>query len=349
MHSPLSGGEALNQRHAYVPELDGLRAVAVLAVLLFHSQKYGPVSGGFVGVDIFFVLSGFLITSILARDLEQRGRIRYGRFYWRRFLRLTPPLLLFLGCYLLIAPLVWPEHDHGRDALLSALYVSDYTYTFWRSPIYLQHTWSLAVEEQFYLVWPILLMLLVRSPRPLAYLALAYLASVAWRNVFIGDWHDYYYRFDTRMSGLILGGIVYFALDRFRFSQAAVWAGAITLAMIITSGTIHSAALYLPPAEIAAALVIGGIVSGNSGALGTLLKTPIAVGLGKLSYGIYLWHYPIAYAIRDTLPFAQTAIIVALSSIALAALSYVTVEAWARSVKSGGAAGARAAPVVPTS
>lgn len=326
----------MRQQSRYVPELDGLRALAALAVLLFHSRPNGPVSGGFVGVDIFFVLSGFLITSILAKDLDEHGRIRFGRFYWRRFLRLMPPLLFFLAGYLLVAPLVWPDTNHARDALLSAFYLSDYSYSFWRSPFYLQHSWSLAVEEQFYLVWPVVLMLAVRSRRPLEYLVAAYLAALLWRQGFSGNWQDYYYRLDTRMTGLILGAILYFLPDRLRVSAAAVWGGVAVLAIIFAFGRIGGASLFIAPAEIAAALIIGGILTGSSGALGALLRTRAAVALGKLSYGIYLWHFPIAYAVRDTLPFVQTAAVVAASSIALAALSYFTVEAWARSLKSAG-------------
>ena len=83
-----------------------------------------------------------------------------------------PPLLLVLTCYLLIAPFIWPGYNHALDALLTGLYVSDYSYSFWRMPLYLQHSWSLAVEEQFYLLWPILLVPLVRSRRALPYLIL---------------------------------------------------------------------------------------------------------------------------------------------------------------------------------
>ena len=301
--------------------------------------------GGFVGVDIFFVLSGFLITSILAQDLKERGQIRYGRFYYRRFLRLMPPLLLVLTCYLLIAPFIWPGYNHALDALLTGLYVSDYSYSFWRMPLYLQHSWSLAVEEQFYLLWPILLVPLVRSRRALPYLILVYFACMLWRHAFASDWRDYYYRFDTRMTGLILGAIIYFVRDRIRVSQTLVWGGAALLGIVFFFGDIRAAALFIPVAEIAAALVICGVVTGNAGAIGALLARPAIVALGKLSYGIYLWHFPIAYAIRDTLPFAQTAMIVGVSSVGLAAVSYFTVEAWARSLKLANTAGPISAPV----
>lgn len=337
----------MDRSGVYIPGLDGLRAVAVLGVLLFHSAPSGPAAGGFIGVDIFFVLSGFLITSILAQDLKERGRVRLQRFYWRRLLRLMPPLLLFLGCYLLVAPLVWPGHDHVRDVMLTAFYVSDYSYTFWQLPLYLQHSWSLAVEEQFYLIWPFLLTLLVRSEKPLPWLIAAYALCVLWRFAFLDNWMDYYYRLDTRFSGLIVGSIAYFLVDRVRVSQRAIWGSASVLVLVVLLGDIRHAALVIPFAEFAAAVIIFGIVAGQAGAVGVLLESRCAVGIGKLSYGIYLWHYPIAYAVRDMLPFAPTAAIVAASSVMLAAASYFTVEAWSRSLKSASAGHRIAASPTP--
>ncbi len=327
----------MNRSVRYLPELDGLRAVAVLSVVLFHSRPDGPASGGFVGVDIFFVLSGFLITSVLMADNDQ-ANLGLRRFYWRRFLRLMPPLLLFLAGYLLVAPFIWPNHNHLRDAALSAGYVSNYSYAFWRLPFYIQHTWSLAVEEQFYLVWPLVLPLLVRSRNPLPWLIAAYLAATLWRSTFGDDWLSYYYRFDTRMSGLLLGAILYFALPYVRGSAAAAWGGAALLAATVLLGNISRAAWFIPMAEAAAAAIIWALVTGKAGAVGAALRWKPAVVLGKLSYGIYLWHFPIAYALRDDLPFAATTIIVTMCSVALAAFSYVTIEAWARRVKSNDAA-----------
>lgn len=316
-----------------MPELDGLRAVAVLSVLFFHAMPNGPASGGFVGVDVFFVLSGFLITSILEVSGKQ-DRLRLRRFYWHRVLRLMPPLLLFLASYLLVAPFVWPDHNHLRDTALSAGYISNYTYAFWRLPLYLQHTWSLSVEEQFYLIWPLVLSLLIRSRSPLVWLLSAYVASTFWRFSFGEDWLIYYYRSDARVSGLILGAVIYFSLSYVRASAAAAWGGALILTMIVLLGRISDAAWYIPFAEGASAVIICAIWSGKAGAIGSALRWRPVVMLGKLSYGIYLWHYPIAYALRDDLPFVTTTIIVLGSSVALAALSYVTVEAWARRIKS---------------
>src|SRR3546814_149318 len=124
--------------------------------------------------------------------------------------RLAPALLLLLAVYLMIAPWVWPGHDHLADAVLTAAYVSDYTYTFDRLPIYLRHSWSLSVEEQFYLLWPLVLPLVLRGRRALIWLMIAYIAVLAWRFSFIGDWRSYYYRFDTRATGLLAGIILHF-------------------------------------------------------------------------------------------------------------------------------------------
>ncbi len=110
---------------------------------------------GYFGVDLFFVLSGFLITRLLVDEIDATGRVDVQRFYLRRLLRLTPPLLLFLTAYLVIAPSLWPQLDlmvHVRDVALVAFYLSDYSQAFWNNPKVLIHTWSLSVEEHFYLI-----------------------------------------------------------------------------------------------------------------------------------------------------------------------------------------------------
>ena len=151
---------------AYNSALDGLRGVAILLVILSHA--HAPLfDGAFYGVDLFFVLSGFLITSLLLQELQSNGRLDYWRFYRRRFFRLMPALALFLGAYCVFAPLLWPDlTDVYSDALVSLLYLADYGIAFFDSPDTLLHMWSLSVEEHFYLVWPPLLVVLARfTPR----------------------------------------------------------------------------------------------------------------------------------------------------------------------------------------
>lgn len=149
-----------------IASLDGLRALAAVAVIFFHAGEDTPLSGGFLGVDVFFVLSGYLITSILLRERSFTGRIDTLRFYGRRFVRLMPALVFLLAVYVIAAPLMWPSmsrSEHIGHALVAGFYLSDYGYALWRIPEFLRHTWSLSVEEHFYLLWPPVLVLLLRS------------------------------------------------------------------------------------------------------------------------------------------------------------------------------------------
>ena len=309
----------------YRAELDGLRAIAVVSVLLLHSDANGPFKGGYVGVDLFFVLSAFLITSILTTELRETGRIALARFYWRRFLRLMPALLLMLGAYVIVAPFVWTDYPHGRDALVAGLYLSDYAFAGWRVPLYIGHTWSLAVEEHFYLLWPFVLPFLLRSRRPLIWLTAAFAALTLWRTSYAADFIQSYVRFDTHATGLVLGAALYFS--GLRLGRAA---GIVALAafgvLVLFAG--FPFAVFILPAEIVSAALIG------SAASLPFLGSPLLVWLGKRSYAIYLWHFPIAYALRAHMPFGWTALLTLSLSVGLAVLSWHTVEAWGRRMKS---------------
>ena len=202
----------------YNPALDGLRAVAVVLVMADHCNV--PVfDQGYFGVDLFFVLSGFLITRLLVNEIDATGRIDLWKFYLRRLLRLAPALLLLLAAYLVIAPSLWPQVDfmsHLRDAALAGFYLSDYSQAFWHNPKVLIHTWSLSVEEHFYLIWPFAILLLARiEPRwRLVGLLVIYLLASAWRifEYEIVGWDATYYRFDTRVGGLVCGALLATAL-----------------------------------------------------------------------------------------------------------------------------------------
>lgn len=316
----------------HIPELDGLRAVAALAVVTFHAAIDGPFRGGFLGVDVFFVLSGFLITSLLSEEWKGTEALNLRRFYWRRFLRLMPPLLFLLGAYLAVAPLLRPDYPHARDALLAALYVSDYSFPFTGNPYYLQHTWSLAVEEQFYLLWPILLVPLIKSKRPLLLLSLVYVAELIWRARFAGDWQSYYYRFDTHSTGLILGAMLYFALSRLRTNEKIAWLSLGTIYALCFIGKAGGAIYFIPMVEVAAAALIACIATGGIGSVAPLLNNRPMIWLGKLSYGIYLWQGPVALMVPE-IGFLPRLLIILPASIGLAALSYYSVEAWARQIR----------------
>ena len=192
-----------------------MRAIAALLVVADHCRIPG-FEGGFYGVDLFFVLSGYLITRLLIDEHTSSGSIDLPRFYLRRYLRLTPPLLALLAAYLVFGPILWPQFDlwwHVRDALVAAFYISDYARAFLQLPHIVQHTWSLGVEEHFYLLWPLALLGLLRLParwRPAALFGL-FVAATAWRMIWyddVSDWPETYFRFDTRMAGLMLGALM---------------------------------------------------------------------------------------------------------------------------------------------
>lgn len=307
----------------YSPGLDGLRAIAILVVMLFHSNP-DVLVGGYVGVDLFFVLSGFLITSILVDEYRSKGAINVPRFYLRRFLRLAPPLLFMLAAYVLIAPFVWPGEAHGRDALFTALYITDFTLPMGLGPDHLVHSWSLAVEEQFYLLWPLLLVPLLRSNRAIPWLLAGLITMIAWRAQFT-DWKDHYYRIDTHSSGLLVGALLHFI--GWRASKLIGLLGLLIFVLVTLFAQREWNAPAILATEIAAVMLIAGVAESK------WLEAPFLVHIGKLSYGLYLWHYPIAAYFRSRFDFFETATITLVLSYAMALLSYHTVEAWSRKIK----------------
>lgn len=297
--------------------------MAILVVMLFHSNP-DVLVGGFVGVDLFFVLSGFLITSILAEEYRGSGAIDVPRFYLRRFLRLAPPLFLMLGAYLLIAPLVWPGEPHGRDALFTALYISDFTISSGLGPEHLAHGWSLAIEEQFYLLWPVLLVPLLRSGRAVSLLLIVLIAMLAWRAQFT-DWMDHYYRPDTHSSGLLAGALLHFA--GWQAGRLVGLLGLVIFAVVILFAQMEWNSPAILATEIAAVMLIASVRESK------WLEAPLLVHIGKLSYGLYLWHYPIAHYLRSRFDFFETVTMTLLLSYLMALLSYHSVEAWSRRMK----------------
>lgn len=316
----------------YIAELDGLRAVAVLLVILFHADREGPFQGGFIGVDIFFVLSAFLITSILVGEHDKTGTLRLGQFYFRRAIRLMPALLFFLATYVALAPIFFPGYPHFRDALIAGLYVSNFAFVAAQIPPFISHTWSLAAEEQFYLLWPLMLLLLLRAPRPVWILGIAW-AALTWLRFNTDDWITYYYGLATHGTGLVVGAGLFFLVRQGRLNvrpfHAVVAAG--MLAVLAATAQMHASALVITVAEFSAAVIIAVIVT-IPGSLRILASTPL-VALGKLSYGLYLWHFPITYVLREVSGFWTTFAISFALSLGLACLSYVTVEEWARRLR----------------
>lgn len=333
----------------YNPALDGLRGVAILLVLLSHAHV--PLfDGAFLGVDLFFVLSGFLITSLILIEHQRNGRLQYWRFYRRRFFRLMPALALFLATYCLVAPLLWPGLDDiYQDALVSIFYLADYGIAFFDSPDTLLHMWSLSVEEHFYLVWPPLLVLLLRWVRPGAVwrpIALLYVLSWLWRIFWVVQGQQFYeifFRFDTRASGLLAGALLAALMvekpDFIDWLRArmpyAMWLP-LALPLLMELGWDNQGAMVwgITVVEVAAVVVLVAVQQ-RAGLVYEMLSAPALVRLGTLSYGVYLWHYPVVRYLRADHAWPVVVVLGLVISTSLAAASFYTVERWAMRYRDG--------------
>jgi peptidoglycan/LPS O-acetylase OafA/YrhL len=345
-------------RLGYRPAYDGVRALAVLAVLGNHGRTH--LTGGFVGVDVFFVLSGFLITSLLLEEWTTSGSIDRLAFYGRRVRRLLPALA---AAIVLVAILytVWPSIDRGWSfgptALAVVSYVGNWVTVAAGSSSYtplgvLEHTWSLAIEEQFYIVWPLILIVCLRRRwrpgRLFGLLISAAVVSAALRAVvFLGlvgrhGWFAPYHRSDTRADGLALGCALAVAaatvtgraaLRRFAGPTVVVLAAAALIGVAALTLTEHDALLYLGGLScinLAAVVIIAHVLVAGESLLTRCLRSRPLVWLGRRSYGLYLYHLPIFAAIwaaNLAIGFwPNLALQVALSIVAAAA-SYRWIEA----------------------
>ncbi|NWK97143.1 acyltransferase [Sphingobium lactosutens] len=291
----------------YRRDIDGLRALAILPVLLFHAHVPG-FSGGYVGVDIFFVISGFLITGIIAREVDE-GRFSLIRFYERRFRRILPALTLMMVAVLGAAAWLYLPGDlEGvpKSALAATVFASNLW--FFADTGYfaggadvkpLLHTWSLAVEEQYYIGFPVLLMLLARfAPRwRTAVVAVVAAGSLALCVAMQRDTTGFaFYLLPARAWELFAGALLALGAVptmRMRWLREAIaWTGFGAIALAVACydrNTLFPGIAALLPVAGAAALLHGA--PGTS--MGRLLALPPLVGVGLLSYSLYLWHWPL--------------------------------------------------------
>ena len=326
----------------HVLPLDGLRAVAVGLVLLVHiSNRRFP--GGDVGVDIFFVLSGFLITSILLKEWRARGSIHLGAFYLRRALRLMPALVFMVLGDLLMTLLLGGGSAHPvLDAVAALTYTMDFVraasdYHSWTT---LGHTWSLAVEEQFYLLWPWLLLGLLRLGQTwrLPAIGLTVAAIAVWRWHLLHTAPDFarvYFGFDTRADELLIGCALSIWLSQagsraYVGHLARAWPAAVLLIGVFVLRGAPSDPLALTCAMVGiglcAAMVILSLSQRPTTLLGRALSVPPLVRLGQWSYGIYLWHFTLLVHLRMD-PHLQLKVLASIPlSIAIAAFSHAFVE-----------------------
>jgi len=355
--------------HHHFPGLDGLRAIAIIGVLLFHADV-PSAAGGFLGVDLFFVISGFLITSILLSEARREGRITLGRFYLRRARRLLPALIAMLAAAVgFMAVLFRGDLTQARGDVVAALgYVSNWWFVLHHRsylvavgrPSPFQHLWSLAVEEQFYLIWPIVLIGLLAMRARLRWIAAVAIAgalgSAFWMRAlavkgnvpFDTDSSRLYFGTDTHASSLLLGAaaaaIVAGLANRSRRPDKSVPAamrvgfdviGLLGLAALCWA--MHACGYYTPSlyrggflAFGAVAVVVVTTASAQGSRLGQLLDVAPMRWIGTRSYGLYLWHWPVFVYTRPGLDWPLTgtaALVVRLAiTVVLAELSYRLVE-----------------------
>ncbi|MFN8017015.1 MAG: acyltransferase family protein [Acidimicrobiales bacterium] len=345
----------------YLPALDGLRAVSVLAVVAYHLEI---IRGGFLGVDVFFVISGFLITRLLVAEHDRAGRVDMRAFWGRRFRRLLPALLVALVVVCLLSRVWLPPWRIGAirtDALAALFYVANWRFivsgqSYFGSgivPSPLRHTWSLSIEEQYYVFWPLLVLAAMKASRVSLRRAVALVAaagtvaSATWMAVAALQGRDLsriYYGTDTRAFALFAGawlGTVWDPALRQRGTRAqrrnrARWlaaAGTIAFVPVVALffvGTNSQASFYEGGFQAMAALsvlVVAGVATGR-GALAAALSVRPLLWLGRRSYGIYLWSWPVQVFAQEHFDLeggVLYATVVALA-IGLAALSHWLVE-----------------------
>lgn len=414
-----------DQGRRYWPALDGMRGVAVLLVVAYHGERSLMPRGGAIGVTMFFTLSGFLITTLLLRERERSGRIGLGRFYWRRGLRLLPALVTLVAVTCAYAWLTGKQPRTLDAALPVLLYFGNWMRTLRDTEGLglLEHTWSLSVEEQFYLVWPLAVMgaaALVRKARQaeaVLFLAVAgSAASLIWR---LQLWDEdaprwsaarLYNGTDAVADQLLVGAALAAALaiwDRSaerrtaaaappeptagadeRPIEAGGFAGGATEARPGPGGVGRSRGLFAVAGAVGApvalaylvwvarvqpggvgldndrrylewgsltfalagAVVVLGATRGADRWLPRLLSFPPLIAIGKVSYGIYLWHFPVILVVDEQLPDSPTvvraaAVLVGTAVTTLA--SWFLVERPFLALKDGPGASAPAPPRQP--
>jgi len=317
-------------RLPYLPALDGLRAAAVVAVLLYHGGV-GWLPGGYLGVDMFFVLSGFLITALLLSEWQERGGIALGAFWARRARRLLPAVLLVLLAVGAYAAFLAPAHELASirgDSLATLFYgvnwhfiASDQGYfDQFATPSPLRHAWSLAIEEQFYFVWPLVVLgwLRLRRGRTAGFgwlcIVLA-LGSAALMTLLVqgaADVSRAYYGTDTRAQAVLVGAALAVVWHRHPASIAARprWlvatlggVGALVTAWLWTSVPDTARWMYhggFLLAALATAAVLAVVARPDPGRAARVLMFAPVRWIGTISYGLYLWHWPVYVALTPT-------------------------------------------------
>jgi peptidoglycan/LPS O-acetylase OafA/YrhL len=335
----------------YRPELDGIRGISILLVFGLHfTPRYVP--GGYFGVEIFFVLSGFLITALLLQEWHRRGSINLRDFYLRRAFRLGPALLVYL-ILLSSYAFLFMSREHATEIYIGVLatlsYVSNWMIALVPSfPTgILAITWSLAVEEQFYLFWPLTLFLLLSRKlnlRWIVVLLVVGLCAVLAQRFFLlhrgAPFRRLYYATDTRADGLLWGCLLacvmfwgWLPKSRAFAFLARTFAAISAVFLIYLVATMKSSNPFLfrgvfSLATVAITAVVSAVVLWPGFAGFAILKFPPLVWIGRISYGLYLWHWPVRGYVfgAQTQPAAGRIIVAVILTFAIESLSFYLIE-----------------------
>ncbi len=365
--------EAPHRRLAYLPALDGVRAFAVVAVMIYHGGPFFA-PGGFMGVDTFFVLSGFLITSLLVGEWGETLTIRLGAFWARRARRLLPALLLMLLFVALFAAVIVPKGTYPSlrlDALSTLLYVSNWHFILVNSDYFNQtaaaspliHTWSLAVEEQFYLIWPLVVLGILHFTRNLRVLlgvccAAAVASAIEMYVVFhhAVSTNRAYLGTDTRAQCLFIGAAIAVGMVMLRqkgqgsgrLAEGELWRPANNNGRIICGlaglvGAVAAIVIWVSTSTTSSfpyeggffliGLATGGVILASLGAPRSPVPRFLSLAplryIGRISYGLYIWHWPLFIWLNEArtgLSGAGLFIVRVLVTFAVSVVSYHLVE-----------------------
>lgn len=289
-----------------IPQIQALRALAAILVLLFHANLVG---GGYIGVDIFYVISGYLITGLILREIEQSGRLNFKAFYLRRIKRLLPTSFFILMVTALVSWYLYPgtmREELGKDILAASVYVSNFLFAFWQMdyqnlnaiPPVVIHFWSLAVEEQFYLFWPVIVLIAFKAggrKRLFSIIGAITFGSFV-SSLYLTEaapiWA--FYSLPTRAWELGIGALLLAIPSKYRLSTFYPWAA---LAAIV-----YATLMYTDKTPFPGTAAIAPVI-GTAAAIASISSWPkilnffsnlrITQWLGEISYPLYLWHWPL--------------------------------------------------------
>ena len=331
----------------YRPALDGVRGVAILLVLAVHTNHlfgWSLLKGGSIGVDIFFVLSGFLITCLLLEEWAGTGTVNLRHFYLRRCLRLIPALILLLIILLLLSDVFFSPQEAAqtrRTIPIALAYLTDFFASLAPGRVLgaLRHTWSLAMEEHFYLLWPPLLLVLLKtgaSRRVLFALTVSLALAICFHRAMLFQIGlspaRTYYGFDTRADSLLIGCAAAMAVS-WGLLRAMSRLNALAVALIVmwviatdfASPIMHEGGFTILAATTALLLI--NLVLTEKGILQSVFESRVLVWIGRISYGLYLWHYPMFKWIKYmNAPWPVKLVLAVFATFAITSMSFYLME-----------------------